>query len=293
MYQVARAGLRICMSQELNAVRGQQPWPQPARPPGEADLMSKPTILAVDDDPDVSAAITRDLRGRYATGYRIVRATSGPKAPLRCGWSGTGGPAEVMTSRCSWLATTCRTGGTTSSGTPRPGGCAASRGRHRPISRPALEQVIIGKAADRLSGPGGLASFLMRTPPARRAAGRAEPAAGHRVQQGDPAGHPQRRDPAGPAVPVARRLPPARPGLRSAPRHAPGARRRHQPQTVRAVVQLPPPDRDPPMGLDPGTQPGRHHHRLEPRPDQSAAQPQPSRPRRGTTRAHLPSEGCG
>ena len=42
--------------------------------------MSKPTILAVDDDPDVSAAITRDLRGRYATDYRIVRATSGPEA---------------------------------------------------------------------------------------------------------------------------------------------------------------------------------------------------------------------
>ena len=55
-------------------------WPQPARPPGEADLMSKPTILAVDDDPDVSAAITRDLRGRYATDYRVVRATSGPEA---------------------------------------------------------------------------------------------------------------------------------------------------------------------------------------------------------------------
>ena len=42
--------------------------------------MSKPTILAVDDDPDVSAAITRDLRGRYATDYRIVGATSGPEA---------------------------------------------------------------------------------------------------------------------------------------------------------------------------------------------------------------------
>ncbi|MGP8001488.1 MAG: FAD-dependent oxidoreductase [Streptosporangiaceae bacterium] len=42
--------------------------------------MSKPTILAVDDDPDVSAAITRDLRGRYATDYRIVRAASGPDA---------------------------------------------------------------------------------------------------------------------------------------------------------------------------------------------------------------------
>ena len=42
--------------------------------------MSKPTILAVDDEPDVSAAIARDLRGRYATDYRIVRATSGPEA---------------------------------------------------------------------------------------------------------------------------------------------------------------------------------------------------------------------
>jgi len=42
--------------------------------------MSKPTILAVDDDPVVSAAIARDLRGRYATGYRIVGATSGPEA---------------------------------------------------------------------------------------------------------------------------------------------------------------------------------------------------------------------
>ena len=42
--------------------------------------MSKPTILAVDDDPDVSAAIARDLRGRYAADYRVVRATSGPEA---------------------------------------------------------------------------------------------------------------------------------------------------------------------------------------------------------------------
>jgi thioredoxin reductase (NADPH) len=42
--------------------------------------MSKPTILAVDDDPDVSAAIARDLRARYAADYRIVRATSGPEA---------------------------------------------------------------------------------------------------------------------------------------------------------------------------------------------------------------------
>jgi thioredoxin reductase (NADPH) len=45
-----------------------------------ADLMSKPAILAVDDDPEVSAAITRDLQRRYASGYRIVRAASGPEA---------------------------------------------------------------------------------------------------------------------------------------------------------------------------------------------------------------------
>ena len=46
--------------------------------------MSKPTILAVDDDPEVSAAITRDLRGRYGADYRIVRATSGPRRSRCC-----------------------------------------------------------------------------------------------------------------------------------------------------------------------------------------------------------------
>ncbi|MGI8720942.1 MAG: FAD-dependent oxidoreductase [Geodermatophilaceae bacterium] len=42
--------------------------------------MSKPAILTVDDDPMVSAAISRDLRGRYGADYRIVRATSGVQA---------------------------------------------------------------------------------------------------------------------------------------------------------------------------------------------------------------------
>jgi thioredoxin reductase (NADPH) len=42
--------------------------------------MSKPTILTVDDDPMVSAAISRDLRSRYGADYRIVRATSGAEA---------------------------------------------------------------------------------------------------------------------------------------------------------------------------------------------------------------------
>src|SRR3954468_15006551 len=39
--------------------------------------MGIPTILTVDDDPLVSAAITRDLRSQYGGDYRIVGATSG------------------------------------------------------------------------------------------------------------------------------------------------------------------------------------------------------------------------
>ena len=42
--------------------------------------MSKPTILTVDDDPQVSAAITRDLARQYGADYRVVRASSGPEA---------------------------------------------------------------------------------------------------------------------------------------------------------------------------------------------------------------------
>ena len=42
--------------------------------------MTKPTILAVDDDPAVSRAITRDLRARYGADYRVIRATSGAEA---------------------------------------------------------------------------------------------------------------------------------------------------------------------------------------------------------------------
>ena len=43
-------------------------------------LESRPAILAVDDDPVVAAAITRDLRGRYSDNYLVVRATSGREA---------------------------------------------------------------------------------------------------------------------------------------------------------------------------------------------------------------------
>ncbi|RYP87235.1 response regulator [Nocardioides guangzhouensis] len=40
----------------------------------------RPTILTVDDDPMVSAAIARDLRARYGADYRIVGTTSGEQA---------------------------------------------------------------------------------------------------------------------------------------------------------------------------------------------------------------------
>ena len=42
--------------------------------------MSRPTILTVDDDPQVLAAISRDLVTQYGAEYRVVRASSGPEA---------------------------------------------------------------------------------------------------------------------------------------------------------------------------------------------------------------------
>ena len=42
--------------------------------------MSRPSIVTVDDDPVVSAAIGRDLRERYGATYRVVVATSGAEA---------------------------------------------------------------------------------------------------------------------------------------------------------------------------------------------------------------------
>ena len=41
---------------------------------------AKPTILAVDDDPQVAAAVARDLRAHYAADYRIIAAHSGAEA---------------------------------------------------------------------------------------------------------------------------------------------------------------------------------------------------------------------
>jgi thioredoxin reductase (NADPH) len=43
-------------------------------------LMAKPVLITVDDDPDVLRAIERDLRQRYSETYRILRADSGKTA---------------------------------------------------------------------------------------------------------------------------------------------------------------------------------------------------------------------
>ena len=42
--------------------------------------MTKPTIITVDDDPQVLSAVERDLRRRYAADHRIVKASSGAEA---------------------------------------------------------------------------------------------------------------------------------------------------------------------------------------------------------------------
>ncbi len=42
--------------------------------------MKKPVLLAVDDDPQVLGAVTRDLKKRYAESYRVIGAASGREA---------------------------------------------------------------------------------------------------------------------------------------------------------------------------------------------------------------------
>jgi hypothetical protein len=84
-------------------------------------------------------------------------------------------------------------------------------GRHggRDAAWATIEDAVIGKAVDLLSGP-GRPGQLPAPPAARRPARRAQPAAGHRALPDHPARHPQRRHPARPQMPLDRRLQPAR-----------------------------------------------------------------------------------
>ncbi len=47
---------------------------------GNGDHARRPAILAVDDEPTVLAAVSRDLRREFGERYRIMRAGSGPEA---------------------------------------------------------------------------------------------------------------------------------------------------------------------------------------------------------------------
>src|SRR5215813_2185207 len=49
-------------------------------PPAEPGARPRPAILTVDDDPDVSRAVARDLRRKYGEQHRVVRAESAEAA---------------------------------------------------------------------------------------------------------------------------------------------------------------------------------------------------------------------
>ena len=42
--------------------------------------MNKPVLFIVDDDPQVLAAVRRDLRSRYRENYTVISAPSGEEA---------------------------------------------------------------------------------------------------------------------------------------------------------------------------------------------------------------------
>src|SRR4029453_7046550 len=46
----------------------------------QGNRMNKPALLVVDDDPQVLAAVRRDLRGRYRESYTVISASSGEEA---------------------------------------------------------------------------------------------------------------------------------------------------------------------------------------------------------------------
>ncbi len=103
-----------------------------------------------------------------------------------------------------------------------------------------------------------------------------QPAAGHRRRHRN---HPRPPAPRRHHPPPALRLPrlrPARQHLRHPPPDPPSPRRPHRPAQPGPALQLPPPDRDPPVGLAAAAQQRWHHHRHQPRPHAYPAQPQPA-----------------
>ena len=143
---------------------------------------------------------------------------------------------------------------------------------------------MIGKAADLLSGPEGLAGFLRRSQLGARLAGPSLPL-DIGFSKDIPAAHQARRHAPRPALPVPRRMHPASP--RPAKSTTSGTWKtaaRPAPARLHTALRVPSPGGDSPVGLDAGAEPGRHHHRVEQGQDQDPAQPQPTRPPRVTPR---------
>ena len=151
----------------------------------------------------------------------------------------------------------------------------------------ALEQAVIGKAVDLLSGPGGLASFLRRRQLGARLGGPSLPLDIGYAES----------IPAGIRNAVTLRDRHCRfPGGCNQPASACDVHhvkhKKHGGKTSttdcvllcffhhQIVIHQ--------LGLDPGTQPRRHHHRLEQGQDQGPAQPRPARPSRVRTRHARP-----
>jgi len=150
---------------------------------------------------------------------------------------------------------------------------AARRGYHAGLGSPGAGGHRQGGRLGLRSGRSGL---VPAAPAAGGPAGRPEPAAGRRSEQGHSGRDPARRHPARPALPVDRRLRPARRRLRSPSPHPQGRRRQDQRSRLYSILHLPPPGGHPPDGLDRRPEPRRHHHRLEPRQNQNPPQPQPA-----------------
>ena len=150
----------------------------------------------------------------------------------------------------------------------------------------ALERAIIGKAVDLVSGPGGLASFLRRRQLGARLAGPSLPldigysetipaAIRNAVTLRDR--HCQ----------WAGRCNQPAAACEVAPRQAQGERRQDQRSRLCSIVLVPPSGCDSPVGLDPGPEPGRDHHGVEPGQDEGTAQPRAASPPRVTPRLGL------
>jgi hypothetical protein len=169
---------------------------------------------------------------------RLCRSQPGPQQPSSgktLTWQAGPAVSSKGSRPLTWLAVACHMPIRTWSGcAPSSAGSATAaraRARHRraqPGHHPGLGSA---RAGDHRHGRGPAvrsrrAGVVPAPPPARGSAGRAEPAAGHRVLRVGPGRDPHRGDPAGPALPVGRRLRPARDGLPGPPYEAQGQRAR-------------------------------------------------------------------